>query len=68
MYLVSVFTFYCVNVDLFQGKSCMLVAGDVYRPAAIDQLSILGEQVIYFVFPTFSSFPRCIFPQIGDSW
>ncbi|CAI0462279.1 unnamed protein product [Linum tenue] len=28
-----------------QGKSCMLVAGDVYRPAAIDQLVILGEQV-----------------------
>ncbi|KAJ1394519.1 Signal recognition particle, SRP54 subunit, GTPase domain [Sesbania bispinosa] len=28
-----------------QGKSCMLVAGDVYRPAAIDQLSILGKQV-----------------------
>ncbi|GMP84464.1 hypothetical protein CsSME_00037985 [Camellia sinensis var. sinensis] len=27
-----------------QGKSCMLVAGDVYRPAAIDQLVILGEQ------------------------
>jgi signal recognition particle GTPase len=23
----------------------MLVAGDVYRPAAIDQLVILGEQV-----------------------
>ncbi|RAL48775.1 hypothetical protein DM860_001095 [Cuscuta australis] len=28
-----------------QGKSCMLIAGDVYRPAAIDQLTILGEQV-----------------------
>lgn len=27
------------------GKSCMLVAGDVYRPAAIDQLIILGQQV-----------------------
>ncbi|XP_022742987.1 signal recognition particle 54 kDa protein, chloroplastic-like isoform X2 [Durio zibethinus] len=28
-----------------QGKTCMLIAGDVYRPAAIDQLVILGEQV-----------------------
>uniref|UniRef100_A0A803QK52 signal-recognition-particle GTPase n=2 Tax=Cannabis sativa TaxID=3483 RepID=A0A803QK52_CANSA len=28
-----------------QGKKCMLVAGDVYRPAAIDQLEILGKQV-----------------------
>uniref|UniRef100_A0A0D9XP62 signal-recognition-particle GTPase n=1 Tax=Leersia perrieri TaxID=77586 RepID=A0A0D9XP62_9ORYZ len=27
------------------GKSCLLVAADVYRPAAIDQLTILGEQV-----------------------
>ncbi|KAF8397915.1 hypothetical protein HHK36_016840 [Tetracentron sinense] len=27
------------------GKSCMLIAADVYRPAAIDQLVILGEQV-----------------------
>lgn len=26
----------------------MLVAGDVYRPAAIDQLVILGEQVLDF--------------------
>ena len=34
-----------------QGKSCMLVAGDVYRPAAIDQLVILGEQVLNFLFP-----------------
>jgi len=24
----------------------MLVAGDVYRPAAIDQLAILGKQVL----------------------
>lgn len=28
-----------------QGKNPLLVAGDVYRPAAIDQLSVLGEQV-----------------------
>ncbi|RWW26023.1 hypothetical protein GW17_00009614 [Ensete ventricosum] len=27
------------------GKSCMLVAADVYRPAAVDQLQILGEKV-----------------------
>ncbi|KAL6514353.1 hypothetical protein OROHE_019095 [Orobanche hederae] len=28
-----------------QGKSCKLIAGDDYKPAAIDQLVILGEQV-----------------------
>ncbi|XP_051180071.1 signal recognition particle subunit SRP54, chloroplastic [Lolium perenne] len=28
-----------------KGKSCMLVAADVYRPAAIDQLTILGKKV-----------------------
>ncbi len=28
-----------------QGKNPMLVAGDVYRPAAIDQLGVLAEQV-----------------------
>ncbi len=28
-----------------KGKTVMLVAGDVYRPAAIDQLNVLGEQV-----------------------
>lgn len=28
-----------------RGKSVLLVAGDVYRPAAIDQLKALGEQV-----------------------
>ena len=28
-----------------KGKSVVLVAGDVYRPAAIDQLKVLGEQV-----------------------
>ncbi|XP_042509967.1 signal recognition particle 54 kDa protein, chloroplastic [Macadamia integrifolia] len=38
----------CAKLALYlkkQGKSCMLVAADVYRPAAIDQLVILGEQV-----------------------
>lgn len=28
-----------------KGRNPMLVAGDVYRPAAIDQLKILGEQI-----------------------
>lgn len=28
-----------------RGKSPLLVAGDVYRPAAIDQLKVLGEQI-----------------------
>ncbi|NOX84954.1 MAG: signal recognition particle protein [Chlorobi bacterium] len=28
-----------------KGKQPLLVAGDVYRPAAIDQLKVLGEQV-----------------------
>ncbi len=28
-----------------QGKHPLLVAGDVYRPAAIDQLHVLGEQI-----------------------
>ncbi|MCU0387021.1 MAG: signal recognition particle protein [Chitinophagaceae bacterium] len=28
-----------------KGKSPLLVAGDIYRPAAIDQLKVLGEQI-----------------------
>ncbi|MAZ92824.1 MAG: signal recognition particle protein [Lentimicrobiaceae bacterium] len=28
-----------------QGKSPLMVAGDVYRPAAIEQLKVLGEQI-----------------------
>lgn len=33
-----------------KGKSPLLVAGDVYRPAAIDQLKVLGEQINVPVF------------------
>jgi signal recognition particle subunit SRP54 len=33
-----------------KGKNPMLVACDVYRPAAIEQLKILGEQIETFVF------------------
>lgn len=33
-----------------KGKQVLLVAGDVYRPAAIDQLKVLGEQVGVEVF------------------
>jgi signal recognition particle subunit SRP54 len=28
-----------------KGKSVLLVAADIYRPAAIDQLTVLAEQV-----------------------
>jgi signal recognition particle subunit SRP54 len=38
----------CAKLALYlkkKGKNCMLVAADVYRPAAIDQLVILGKQV-----------------------
>lgn len=31
----------------------MLIAGDVYRPAAIDQLVILGEQVVFCFLSSF---------------
>jgi signal recognition particle subunit SRP54 len=33
-----------------KGKKILLVAGDVYRPAAIDQLKVLGEQIGVEVF------------------
>ena len=33
-----------------RGRNPLLVAGDVYRPAAIDQLKVLGEQVNVKVF------------------
>ncbi len=33
-----------------KGKKVLLVAGDVYRPAAIDQLKVLGEQIDVEVF------------------
>lgn len=38
-----------------KGKRPLLVAGDVYRPAAIDQLKILGEQVGVPVFTDYES-------------
>jgi signal recognition particle subunit SRP54 len=33
-----------------QGKNPMLIAGDVYRPAAVNQLKVLGEQIGVSVF------------------
>ncbi|MCX6283456.1 MAG: signal recognition particle protein [Bacteroidetes bacterium] len=33
-----------------RGRNPMLIAGDVYRPAAIDQLKVLGEQIEIKVF------------------
>lgn len=41
----------------------MMIAGDVYRPAAIDQLVILGEQVLFLLFVkcSLSNLQRIIF-------
>lgn len=38
-----------------RGKKPLLVAGDVYRPAAIDQLKVLGEQIEVDVFTDVNS-------------
>ena len=43
----------CAKLSLFlrkKGKSPLMVAGDIYRPAAIDQLKTLGEQISIPVF------------------
>lgn len=34
-----------LNCKAKRGKKVLLAAGDVYRPAAIDQLKVLGEQI-----------------------
>ena len=39
-----------LNCKSKKGLKTMLVAGDVYRPAAIEQLKILGEQTGVFVY------------------
>jgi signal recognition particle subunit SRP54 len=38
-----------------RGKNPLLIAGDVYRPAAIEQLNVLGEQVDVKVFSDLES-------------
>jgi len=40
-----------------KGKNPLLVAGDVYRPAAIDQLKVLGEQIVVPVYSEESKDP-----------
>lgn len=39
-----------LNTKTKRGMKVMLVAGDVYRPAAIDQLKVLGAQIDVFVY------------------
>ena len=45
----------------------MLVAGDVYRPAAIDQLVILGQQVIFCLAIKWPTLYFCLFILILKS-
>lgn len=49
-----------------QGKSVLLVAADVYRPAAIDQLKVLGQQVGVEVFSAGVADPVKICQQALD--
>lgn len=39
-----------LNCKTKRGMKVMLVAGDVYRPAAIEQLKVLGSQIDVFVY------------------
>ncbi len=41
----TTFTGKLANYLKSKGKKPLLIAGDVYRPAAVDQLQILGEQI-----------------------
>ncbi|MBP9986759.1 MAG: signal recognition particle protein [Bacteroidales bacterium] len=41
---------FALNCKEKKGKNVMLVAGDVYRPAAIGQLKVLAEQIGVFVY------------------
>ncbi len=43
-----------------EGKKVMLIAGDVYRPAAIDQLKTLGKQIDVFVYDEGTNKPQKI--------
>lgn len=47
-----------------KGRQVLLVAGDVYRPAAIDQLKILGDQVGVEVYTEEGSKNRCRSPKM----
>jgi len=42
-----------------KNKKPLLVAGDVYRPAAIEQLKVLGEQIGIPVYANLESRPNC---------
>ena len=48
-----------------KGKKPLLVAGDVYRPAAVDQLQILGEQIGIPVYANTSSTDPVAIAQEG---
>ena len=53
---------------LSQGKSPAMVAGDVYRPAAVDQLKALGEQLAVPVYDEGTSADPVDIAQHGLEW
>ena len=50
-----------------KGRQVLLVAGDVYRPAAIDQLKVLGGQIGVEVYTEEGNKIRCRSPKMPSN-
>ncbi len=51
-----------------KGRSVVLIAGDIYRPAAVDQLKVLGEQIGVEVYSEEGATDAVALVQNGVKW